>query len=243
MPLHMTSSFAAVIISTATWGRHLTINVNMGRNRLLAQWTFIVVYGRGLEVSICRFFSLHLEVDCRYFSWYLSKTPFFGWNSCLLWVQLYWKSWLYVMQFFTVFHLLPPPQTLQELLQHGLYHMQQYYEWNQTARQCSTRAADLDNTTVVGWALLTGLLSPVTPCQPWVCSALRRTTEVKVKLMVQSNPQFVCSCLIAKLKSFALDLLKFTPNMKLKLTNSSLIEQFPFFTAGRIYLFIFFFAA
>lgn len=109
MLLHMTSSFAALIISTATWGRHLTININMGRNRLLAQWTFIVVYGRGLEVSICRFFLLHLEVDCRYFSWYLSKTPFFGWNSCLLWDQLYWKSWLYVMQFFTVFHLLPPP--------------------------------------------------------------------------------------------------------------------------------------
>lgn len=63
---------------------------------------------------------------------------------------------------------------------------------------------------------------------------------MKVKLMVQSNPQFVCSCLKAKLKSFALDLLKFTPNMKLKLTNSSLIEQFPFFTAGRIFFFFFF---
>lgn len=97
-----------------------------------------------------------------------------------------------MMQIFCFFFF--PLQTLQELLQRGLYHMQRYCEWNQTARQCSTRAADLDNTTAVGWAVPTGLLFLVTLCQPWACSALRRTTGVKVKLMLQSNT--VCVCLL-----------------------------------------------
>lgn len=151
MLLHMTSSFAALIISTATWGRHLTINVNMGRNRLLAQWSFIVVYGRGLEVSICRFFSLHLEVDCRYFSWYLSKTPFFGWNSCLLWDQLYWKSWLYVMQFFTVSSSPPSPPRLCKSCCSTAYIICSSIT-NETRQLVSAQLAQQTSTTPQWWA-------------------------------------------------------------------------------------------
>lgn len=93
-------------------------------------------------------------------------------------------------------------QTLPEPWQPGPYPMQRCYGWNQTARQCSAPAADLDSTTAAGWAFLTGLLSPVTLCQPWVCSALRRTTGAKVKLMAQSNQQFVCSVSEPKMDGF-----------------------------------------
>lgn len=93
-------------------------------------------------------------------------------------------------------------QTWREPWQPGPYPMQRCYGWNQTARQCSARAADLDSTTAAGWAFLTGLLSPVTPCLPWVCSALRRTTGAKVKLMAQSNQQFVCSVSEPKMDGF-----------------------------------------
>lgn len=43
--LHMqTSSFAAVIIITASGGRYMTANVNIGHNKLLAQSTSMFVY-------------------------------------------------------------------------------------------------------------------------------------------------------------------------------------------------------
>lgn len=41
---HLTSSFAVIIISTATRGHHPTINTNMGDNKLLAQLNFMVVF-------------------------------------------------------------------------------------------------------------------------------------------------------------------------------------------------------
>ena len=40
---HLTSSFVAITITTATGGRHLTLNVNMGCNNLLPQSTYVVV--------------------------------------------------------------------------------------------------------------------------------------------------------------------------------------------------------
>lgn len=43
--LHMqTSSFAAVIIITASGGHYMTTNVNIGHNKLLAQSTSMFVY-------------------------------------------------------------------------------------------------------------------------------------------------------------------------------------------------------
>ena len=37
--LHLTSSFAALIISTANRGHHLTMNINMYHNEVLSQMT------------------------------------------------------------------------------------------------------------------------------------------------------------------------------------------------------------
>lgn len=103
------------------------------------------------------------------------------------------------------------PQIWQELLQRGPCHTQQYCEWKQTAlHQRSARGAGLGNHTAVDWWLLTGLLSPVIPCQPWVSSALRRITAVKVKLMLQSALHFVGSCLNRCKETSAIGLLKFT---------------------------------
>lgn len=73
-------------------------------------------------------------------------------------------------------------QTLPEPWQRGPCHTPPCCGWKQTARQCWVHAADPDSSTAaVGWALPTGLLSPVTPCQPSACSAPRRTTGAKVK--------------------------------------------------------------
>lgn len=72
-------------------------------------------------------------------------------------------------------------QSLQERWRRGPCHTQRCCEWKATARQRWARTADPDSTTAVGWAPASGPCSPVTPYHPWVCSALRRTTWVKVK--------------------------------------------------------------
>lgn len=42
--LHLTSSFAALILTTVTRGRRLTSTVNMGHNKLLTQSTYLVIF-------------------------------------------------------------------------------------------------------------------------------------------------------------------------------------------------------
>lgn len=42
--LHLISSFAAMIITTATWGRCLTRHINMGRKKVFALWIYMVVF-------------------------------------------------------------------------------------------------------------------------------------------------------------------------------------------------------
>lgn len=92
-------------------------------------------------------------------------------------------------------------QSLQERWRRGPCHTQRCCEWKPTARQRWTRTADPDSTTAVGWAPANGPCSPVTLYHPWVCSALRRTTWVKVKKNVPvcsrtcklNNPSFPCN--------------------------------------------------
>lgn len=44
IPCHLTSSFATVITTTATRGRHLTRNIIPGHNKLLSQSTFKIFF-------------------------------------------------------------------------------------------------------------------------------------------------------------------------------------------------------
>lgn len=76
------------------------------------------------------------------------------------------------------------PQSLQERSRHGLCRTQRCYEWKPTARQRWTRTPDLDSATAVRLAATSGPCSPATLCHPWVFSALRRTSWVKVKILV-----------------------------------------------------------
>lgn len=53
--LLLASSFAAVIMNTATRGHHLTRNINLGHNTLPAQSTYIIVslLRRGCKITKC----------------------------------------------------------------------------------------------------------------------------------------------------------------------------------------------
>lgn len=77
--------------------------------------------------------------------------------------------------------LLSFSQTSLERWQRGPCHTPPCCGWKRTARQRWVHAADPDShTAAAGSALPTGLLSPVTPCQPSVRWAPRRTTGAKV---------------------------------------------------------------
>lgn len=72
-------------------------------------------------------------------------------------------------------------QSLRERWRRGPCRTRRCYGWKPTARQRSTRTADLDSTAAVGRTPASGRCFPITLYRPWACWALRRTTWVKVK--------------------------------------------------------------
>lgn len=158
--------------------------------RWIKRWFYIHDWALWLPSGSIWFRSLEVEVN---------STDTIGRSSMRppVW-QSYWEPWhlreiapLCVSIF---------SQSLLERWRRGPCHTRRCCEWKPTARQRWTRSADPDSTAAVGWAPASGPCSPVTLYHPWVCSALRRTTWVKVKKIPVcsrtyklNNPSFPCN--------------------------------------------------